>query len=79
MSDSLKEDLSERAGAVPQSVREGADTLKDEFADAGAQYAGRVQQAGRDALDANREENKTIVCRSKKTLHRLVAGNVFTV
>jgi hypothetical protein len=56
MSDSLKEDLRERAGAVSQSVREGADTLKAEFTDAGAEYADRVQQAGRDAVDAGREK-----------------------
>jgi hypothetical protein len=56
LSDGLKADLKERAGAVSQSVREGADTLKAEFADAGAEYADRVQQAGRDALDAGREK-----------------------
>ena len=56
MSDSLKEDLKERAGAVSQNVREASDTLKAEFADAGAEYADRVQQAGRDALDAGREK-----------------------
>ena len=56
LSDSLKADLKERAGAVSQSVREASDTLKAEFADAGAEYADRVQQAGRDALDAGREK-----------------------
>jgi len=55
MSDSLKEDLKDRAGAVSQSVREGADTLQAELADAGADIADRVQQAGRDALDASQE------------------------
>lgn len=55
MSDSLKEDLKERAGAVSQSVREGADTLQAELSDAGADIADRVQQAGRDALDASQE------------------------
>jgi hypothetical protein len=55
LSDGLKADLKERAGAVSQSVREASDTLKAEFADAGAEYADRVQQAGRDALDASRE------------------------
>jgi hypothetical protein len=55
LSDGLKTDLKERAGAVSQSVREGADTLKAEFADAGAEYVDRVQQAGQDALDAGRE------------------------
>jgi hypothetical protein len=56
LSDGLKADLKERAGAVSQSVREASDTLKAEFADAGAEYADRVQQAGRDALDAGREK-----------------------
>jgi len=56
LSDGLKGDLKLRAGAVSQSVREASDTLKAEFADAGAEYADRVQQAGRDALDAGREK-----------------------
>jgi hypothetical protein len=55
LSDGLKADLKERAGAVSQSVREASDTVKAEFADAGAEYADRVQQAGRDALDVSRE------------------------
>jgi hypothetical protein len=55
LSDGLKADLKERAGAVSQSVREASDTLKAELGDAGAEYADRVQQAGRDALDAGRE------------------------
>jgi hypothetical protein len=56
LSDGLKSDLKERAGAVSQSAREASDTLKAEFADAGAEYADRVQQAGRDALDVSREK-----------------------
>jgi hypothetical protein len=56
LSDGLKADLKDRAGAVSQSIREGSDTLKAEFADAGAEYVDRVQQAGRDALDAGREK-----------------------
>jgi hypothetical protein len=56
LSDDLKADLKERAGAVSQSVREASDTLQAELADAGAEYADRVQQAGRDALDASREK-----------------------
>jgi hypothetical protein len=55
LSDNLKADLSARAGAVSQSVREASDTLQAELADAGADIADRVQQAGRDALDASRE------------------------
>jgi hypothetical protein len=56
LSDGLKADLKERAGAVSQSAQEASDTLKAEFADAGAEYADRVQQAGRDAVDAGREK-----------------------
>ena len=56
LSDSLKEDLKERAGAVSQSVREASDTLKSELTDAGAEYADRVKQAGRDAMEAAREK-----------------------
>jgi hypothetical protein len=56
LSDGLKADLKERAGAVSQSVREASDTLKAEFADAGAEYVDRVQQAGQNALDAGREK-----------------------
>ncbi|KRR12374.1 hypothetical protein [Bradyrhizobium valentinum] len=56
LSDGLKADLKERAGAVSQSVREASDTLQAELADAGAEYADRVEQAGRDALDASREK-----------------------
>jgi hypothetical protein len=41
---------------VSQSAREASDTLKAEFADAGAEYADRIQQAGRDALDVGREK-----------------------
>jgi hypothetical protein len=58
LSDGLKADIKERAGAVSQSVREASDTLKAEFADAGAEYVDRVQQAGRDALDAGREKRR---------------------
>jgi hypothetical protein len=47
--------LNARAGAVSQSVREASDTLQAELADAGADIADRVQQVGRDALDASRE------------------------
>jgi len=55
LSDSLKADLNARAGAVSQSVREASDTLQAELADAGADIADRMQQAGQDALDASRE------------------------
>jgi hypothetical protein len=55
LSDSLKADLNARTGAVSQSVREASDTLQAELADAGADIADRMQQAGQDALDASRE------------------------
>lgn len=55
-SDSLKADLSARAGAVSQSVREASDTLKAELGDAGAEYVDRVKQAGMDAMEAAREK-----------------------
>ena len=55
-SDSLKADLTTRAGTMSQSVREASDTLKAEFEDAGAEYVDRVKQAGRDAMDAAREK-----------------------
>jgi hypothetical protein len=55
LSDSLKADLNARTGAVSQSVREASDTLQAELGDAGAEIADRVQQAGRDALDASQE------------------------
>jgi hypothetical protein len=55
-SDGLKADLKERVDAVSQSVREASDTLAAEFADAGAEYSDRIQQAGQDALDAGREK-----------------------
>jgi NAD(P)H-hydrate repair Nnr-like enzyme with NAD(P)H-hydrate dehydratase domain len=54
-SDSVKEDLNERAGAVSQSVLEGADTLKNEIKGAGAETFDRVRQAGVDAAEAGRK------------------------
>ena len=47
LSDGMKADLKERAGAVSQSIREASDTLKAEFADVGAEYADRVQRPAR--------------------------------
>jgi hypothetical protein len=37
---------------MSQSVQEASDTLRDELANAGTEYADRVQQASRDAFDA---------------------------
>ena len=54
-SDSVKEDWNERAGAVSQSVRKAADTLKNEIKDAGAETFDRVNQAGVDAAEAGRK------------------------
>ena len=45
LSDTVKEDLNKRAGAVSQSVREAADTLKNEIEDAGTETFHRVKQA----------------------------------
>ena len=58
-SDSIKEDLNERAGAVAQSVGEAADTLKNEIKDAGAEAFDRVKQAGMDAAEAAGQKVKT--------------------
>lgn len=57
-SDGLKTDLAARADNVSRSAREATDTLRAEFADAGAEYADRIRQAGRDAIDAASERLK---------------------
>ena len=59
LSDTVKEDLNKRAGAVSQSVREAADTLKNEIEDAGAETFDRMKQAGMDAAEAATEKVKT--------------------
>ena len=59
LSDTVKEDLNKRAGAVSQSVREAADTLKNEIEDAGAETFHRVKQAGMEAAEAAKETVKT--------------------
>ena len=51
-SDSVKQELNERAGAVAQSVREPADILQNEIRDAGAETFDKVKQADRDAAQA---------------------------
>jgi hypothetical protein len=58
VSDSVKTDLNERAGAVTQSLREASDTLKAELGDTAAEAVDRVKQAGIDATDAARERVK---------------------
>jgi hypothetical protein len=49
ISDDVKADLETRAGAVSQSIRESADTLKAELSDTGTEALDRVRQAGKDA------------------------------
>jgi hypothetical protein len=55
LSDSV-EDLNVRAGAVSQSVREASDTLKSEIDDMGTESLERLQETGRNAMDAVRGE-----------------------
>jgi hypothetical protein len=59
LSDSVKADLNARAGAVSQSVREASDTLKAEIGDMGAEARERLQETGRNAMDAARKANTT--------------------
>jgi len=54
LSDSVKADLNARAAAVSQSVREASDTLKAEIGDMGAETLERLQETGRNAMDAAR-------------------------
>ena len=58
-SDSVKDDLTERAGAVSQSVFEAADTLKNEIKEAGAETFEKVKKAGMDAAQAAGQKVKT--------------------
>jgi len=58
-SDSVKADLNARAGAVSQSVREASDTLTAEIGDIGAETLERLQETGRNAMDAARKANAT--------------------
>jgi hypothetical protein len=56
MSDDVKADLNQRAGAVSQSLREASDSLKAELSDTGAEAMDRVKQAGTDAMEAARQK-----------------------
>lgn len=56
LSDDVKADLSTRAGAVSQSLREASDTLKAELSDVGVEAADRAKQAGLSAAEAVREK-----------------------
>jgi hypothetical protein len=58
VSDKVKEDLNARAGAVSQSVREASDTLKAEIDDIGSEALERLQETGRNAMDAARGKVK---------------------
>ena len=58
-SDSVKDDLNKRAGALSQSVREAADTLKNEITDVGAETFDRVKRAGVGAAEAAGQKMKT--------------------
>jgi ElaB/YqjD/DUF883 family membrane-anchored ribosome-binding protein len=59
LSDSVKADLNARAAAVSQSVREASDTLKAEIGDMGAESLERLQETGRNAMDAARTAKTT--------------------
>jgi hypothetical protein len=59
LSDSVKEDLNARAGAVSQSVREASDTLTAEVEGIGAETLERLQETGRSGVNAVRESLKT--------------------
>jgi hypothetical protein len=58
LSDRVKEDLNARGDAVSQSVREASDTLKAEIDDMGAEARERLQETGRNAMDAARGKVK---------------------
>ena len=58
-SDSFKEDVIERAGAVSQSVFEASDTLRNEIKEAGAETFEKVKKAGMDAAQAAGQKVKT--------------------
>lgn len=59
VSDDVKADLSRRAGAVSQALREASDTVVAEISDTGAEVVDRVKQAGTDAAAAARAEVKS--------------------
>ena len=58
LSDRVKEDLNARGDAVSQSVREASDTLKAEIVDMRAESLERLQETGRNAMDAARGKVK---------------------
>ena len=54
VSDRVKENLKTHAGAVTQSAREAADTLKAELGDIGSETVNRLHETGRNAINAAR-------------------------
>jgi hypothetical protein len=56
VSDRVKEDMEARAGSVSYSVREASDTLKATFRDIGSEAAERLQETGRNVMDAARQK-----------------------
>jgi len=54
--EAVRTDLSARASAVADKLREGTGTLKAELSDTGAEALDRLQQAGKDAVAAAREK-----------------------
>jgi hypothetical protein len=59
VSDAVKADLSARAGAVSERVREASDRLQAELGDTAAEAVDRAKQAGLDAAGAAREKMKS--------------------
>ena len=55
-SEAVRTDLSARASAVADKLRESTGTLKAELSDTGAEALDRLQQAGKDAVGAAREK-----------------------
>jgi hypothetical protein len=60
LSDSVKDDLTARAEAVSQSVRETSDTLGADIAEMATESVERLQETGRNAVDAARGKVTTL-------------------
>jgi hypothetical protein len=58
LSDTVKEDLTGRAEAVANSLREGVGTLKSEISDAAAESIDRLNHTGKDVLNAASEQQQ---------------------
>ena len=71
LSDRVKEDLTARADAVSQSVRETSDTLAAEISDMAAESVERLQDTGRNAMDAARGKGEDVARtpRIRRNLH----------